>query len=115
MYYQVSLVHTPCYEIMDDRLEPPLGLLYLATFLNQNGYKVRIIDLSSVPEPDWKERIPEADVYGFSTFSPTYQRTLQIKQIAYKKKSIRGHNRWRPSCICVTPRSGGRFRLCSGW
>lgn len=81
MYQSIALIHTPCYEIIDDRLEPPLGLLYLATLLNRNGYKATITDLASVPEEDWGRLIPQADVYGFDTFTSTYKRTLQILQL----------------------------------
>ena len=82
MYQQVALIHTPCYEIASDRLEPPLGLLYLATVLNLNGYPTTIVDLASVPETDWVRAIPEADVYGFDTFTPSYARSLQILRLA---------------------------------
>jgi len=66
---------------MDDRLEPPLGLLYLATLLNRHGYKATITDLASISEKDWRRLIPQADVYGFDTFTSTYKRTLQILQL----------------------------------
>ena len=39
------LIHTPCYELQDDRLEPPLGLLYIATWLNCHGFITQIVDL----------------------------------------------------------------------
>ncbi len=77
----ITFIHTPCYEIADDRLEPPLGLLYLATLLNRNGYKATITDLASVPKEDWERLIPPADVYGFDTYSSTYKRTLEVLQV----------------------------------
>ncbi len=73
------LIHTPCYELQDDRLEPPLGLLYIATWLNCHGFITQIVDLSSTAAPNWMSQIPPADVYGFSTYTPTYHRTLDIK------------------------------------
>jgi len=42
------LIQTPCFELDDDRLEPPLGLLYLAMWLNKHDYKIQIADLSSI-------------------------------------------------------------------
>lgn len=78
----VVLVQTPCYELNDDRLEPPLGLLYLATWLNQHHYSTQIVDLASVQPECWADRIPWADVYGFSTYTTTYHRTLQVLQVA---------------------------------
>lgn len=78
----VVFIHTPCYELEDDRLEPNLGLLYLATWLRRHGHDATIVDLSSVPSEGWSQAIPWADVYGFSTYTTTYRRTLQIAQIA---------------------------------
>ena len=72
------LIHTPCYELQDDRLEPPLGLLYLATWLRHHGYPATLVDLSSMSLPDVLLTIPPANVYGFSTYTATYGRTLQI-------------------------------------
>ncbi len=76
------LIQTPCYELNDDRLEPPLGLLYLATWANHHGHDVSMVDLSSVPAEEWRDRIPPADVYGFTTYTTTYARTLSVLQVA---------------------------------
>ena len=75
------LIQTPCFELEDDRLEPPLGLLYLATWLNNHGYRAQIADLSSVSPERWADTIPPADIYGFSTYTTTYHRTQRILQI----------------------------------
>ena len=77
----VVLIQTPCYELADDRLEPPLGLLYLATWLNHHGYPTQVIDLASTSSEQVWEAIPFADLYGFSTYTTTYHRTLEILQI----------------------------------
>lgn len=77
----ICFLHTPCYELNDDRLEPPLGLLYLATVLQNHQYDVSLCDLSSIPKNKWGEYIPSADVYGFSTYTVTYHRTLDILQM----------------------------------
>ncbi|NWG05238.1 MAG: radical SAM protein [Chloroflexi bacterium] len=76
--YSTLFIQTPCYELMDDRLEPPLGLLYLATWLNRHGHEARVLDISSVPPHCWEQIIPQADVYGFSTYSTSFHRTLDI-------------------------------------
>ena len=75
------LIQTPCYELEDDRLEPPLGLLYLATRLNNHSYEAQIVDLSSTPSEHWAGINPRADIYGFSTYTTTYHRTLDVLQI----------------------------------
>lgn len=76
--HSICLLHTPCPELNDDRLEPPMGLLYLATWVRRHGFDATVCDLSSVHPDRYMESIPPADVYGFSTYTVTYQRTLQI-------------------------------------
>lgn len=80
----IVLIHTPCPELENDRLEPPLGILYLATLLGNEGIPCRICDLSGIPEEEWKYKIGMADVYAFSTYSFTYTRTLKILNIVKK-------------------------------
>lgn len=55
-----------------------MGLLYLATYLQEHNFEVNLCDLSSVPHDQWIDHIPFADVYGFSTYTVTYHRTLEI-------------------------------------
>jgi hypothetical protein len=72
-------IHTPWLELRDDRLEPPLGLLYLATHLNAHGHRTRLCDLSSLDEPDLDSHIPDGlRVYGFSTYSVNYGQTRDL-------------------------------------
>ena len=77
----LALIQTPCYELEEDRLEPNLGLLYLATWLRQHGFAAQVIDLSSMPPEGWQQTIPSADVYGLSTYTTSYHRTLQISRL----------------------------------
>lgn len=81
---RVIFVNTPVFELNDDRLEPPLGILYLATYLQKNGFPCHICDLSGVLEKDWKEYLVSGDVFAFSTYSVTYRRTLNIRDMAKK-------------------------------
>lgn len=75
----LCLIHTPCKELNDDRLEPPLGLLYLATEAQAEGYNSKIIDLSAHDGDDLFHRIPDGfDVYGFSTYSVNYGLTIEL-------------------------------------
>jgi radical SAM superfamily enzyme YgiQ (UPF0313 family) len=78
----LCLVFTPAYELQDDRLEAPLGLLYIATYVERFGYNVAIADMAGVPEDEWI--LPPASHYGFTTYSTTYQRTLQLRDLALK-------------------------------
>ena len=58
-----------------------MGLLYLATWLKKHGYEASLCDLSSVLPDEWSLRIPFADIYGFSTYTATYHRTLQLLEM----------------------------------
>jgi len=81
----ICFVTTPIPELMDDRLEAPLGYLYLATYLKDcnSAISVEIYDICHVPETDWD--FPEARWYGFTTYSTTYHRTLEIKNLLKQK------------------------------
>lgn len=73
----ICLVKTPVPELQEDRLDPPMGLLYLGTVLKQAGVDVQILDLSGCSEETWT--FPEAEWYGFSTYTASYNRTVRIK------------------------------------
>ena len=72
----ICLIKTPAYELQDDRLEPHLGLMYLATYARMNSIDAVVCDLSEQKSEEWQ--IPEAKLYGFTTFSTTYMRTLEL-------------------------------------
>lgn len=74
---KIVLIHTPVSELKDDRLDPPMGLLYIGTALKR-WYDVSIIDLSGIGINDYC--IPPADYYGFSTYTANYDETLRIKE-----------------------------------
>ena len=61
-YPTLTFIHSPVPELKDDRLEPNLCLLYLATVVSNSGYPATIVDLSSVDEENWTQRIPESDI-----------------------------------------------------
>ena len=92
--YDICFITTPTPELEDDRLEPPLGLLYLASYLKHgnDNISLKIVDLCQIPETQWD--IPEAKYYGFTTYSTTYHRTVDIKNkiraMYPKSKSIAG-------------------------
>jgi hypothetical protein len=66
-------VHTPCRGLRDDRLEPPLGLLFVATHANARGQDYRIRDLPPVADPVLDRHVPDGlPRYGFSTYSVNY-------------------------------------------
>jgi len=50
--------------------------MYLATYARINSIDAVICDLSEQQPEEWQ--IPEAKLYGFTTFSTTYRRTLEV-------------------------------------
>ncbi|MFX1257311.1 MAG: B12-binding domain-containing radical SAM protein [Promethearchaeota archaeon] len=83
---KVILIDTPAKELWEDRLEPNLGLLYLATFLSQHNFEVKIIDLRGKSQNKWENLIDfDGNIYGFSTFTPTYNTTLKILYLIKEK------------------------------
>lgn len=75
---KVCLIQSPVPELLDDRLDPPVGLLYMATLLNRYGEEALVVDLSGIPQEQWEQNIPDADFYGFSTYTASYHRTLRL-------------------------------------
>jgi len=66
---EIELIHPPHRESTEDRLDAPLGLLYIASNLEKHGYRVAVNDLSGKSEDEWE--IGKADVYGITTYAPT--------------------------------------------
>ena len=78
----ICLIFTPITEMLIERLEAPMGLLYIATYLNENGFEAEVRDLSGIALEN--AEIPPAKWYGFVTYSTTYGRTLRVKELALK-------------------------------
>ena len=76
---EIELIHPPHLHSTEDRLDAPLGLLYIAANLEKNGYSVKINDLSGIPEKDWK--IGKADIYGTTVYAPTIDISEKIANI----------------------------------
>jgi anaerobic magnesium-protoporphyrin IX monomethyl ester cyclase len=78
---KVCLIHPPQPNSLDDRLDVPLGLLYIAATLRNDGNDVRVIDLSSHPENQWETLIGTADVYGITVYTCAYNIAKKIRDI----------------------------------
>jgi len=72
---RVVLVRAPEDQLHDDRLDPPLGLMYLACALEDAGHECVIVDLCG-GRPF--EEIPFGDLYGVSAFTTSYHVALRI-------------------------------------
>ena len=77
----VVLVNPPQLNSLDDRLDPPLGLMYIAGVLEQNGVNVSITDLAGTKREDWHNLIPRADIYGMTIFSASFNTARAIASV----------------------------------
>jgi len=53
---KVNLISPPQPASLDDRLDPPLGLMYIGASLKSKGIEARITDLADTPKSQWKEK-----------------------------------------------------------
>lgn len=79
----IELIHPPHPDASEDRLDVPMGLLYVAANLEKHGYNVRINDLSGVPEEKWE--IGKADVYGITIYVTTINLAEKIALLCKTK------------------------------
>ena len=69
---EVCLINPPQRNSLDDKLDAPLGLLYVASSIRKMDIMVRIADLSSEPYQKWEELIGYADIYGIGIYTCSY-------------------------------------------
>lgn len=77
---KVVLIHPPHPNSTDDRLDPPLGLLYIANNLIMHDIDVEVVDLSG---RDYFS-IPYADVYGITVYITSINITKEIISLCKK-------------------------------
>jgi anaerobic magnesium-protoporphyrin IX monomethyl ester cyclase len=78
---RVALVYPPSPFLLESRVMPPLGILFVAESLRRAGHDVRVLDLTGVD--DWKARLPpvaDADVVGLTGTTPQYPINLAIRE-----------------------------------
>jgi len=76
---EVELIHPPHYNSTDDRLDPPLGLLSIATTIKiyKPEIKIKINDLSGI-KSDLEIKVGYADVYGITVYCSTINTVRNI-------------------------------------
>ncbi|MFA5147349.1 MAG: radical SAM protein [Candidatus Omnitrophota bacterium] len=78
------LINPPQANSLDDRLDAPLGLLYVAASVREMGIPVRIADLSSERRERWEGIIGDADIYGIGIYTCNYYISREIRDICRK-------------------------------
>ena len=84
---KIQLIHPPHPTATDDKLDAPLGLLYVAASLKKEGHQVIVTDLSGYMNPmDWRSRITfSSDIYGISSYVCTMDLSEKIGQMCLEK------------------------------
>ena len=78
----INLINLPQLNSLDDKLDPPLGMMYIASMLRKNGAEVKITDLSFIEKKNWGEAIGYADIYGMTVFSASLYLAIEVANIA---------------------------------
>lgn len=81
----IDLIRVPDPTSIDDKLDEPLGLLYLSAVLRRAGYSVRITNLAGHTADSWKQEIKPADMYGIQLFTPTSHHGINIAKFIKQK------------------------------
>lgn len=76
---RIQLIHPPHPAAIEDRLDAPLGLLYVASVAAEAGHDVTIADLSGQRKEDWE--IGDADIYGITSYIPTVALSAEIARL----------------------------------
>lgn len=78
---KVSLIHPPQLNVLDNKQDPPLGLMYIASVLEARGVETSITDLAGLPEDRWAERLERADVYGITCYTATLSHSVKLADL----------------------------------
>lgn len=80
---RIQLIHPPHPEAIEDRLDAPLGLLYVASSARAAGHRVHLSDLAGKPRDAWD--IVDADVYGITVYGPTVDISAELARMCKRR------------------------------
>jgi radical SAM superfamily enzyme YgiQ (UPF0313 family) len=86
---KVILISPPSPFLIDQKAFPPLGLLYVAGFLEHNGIDINVADLAD-KETELENALEpyiDADLYGITSTSPQYPQALKILKILRRRNT----------------------------
>ena len=78
---KATLINPPRSYLIEPEAQAPMGLLYIAAVLEEEGWEVRYVDLAFTDE------IPEADLYGITATSADYPDAVQIAKRLYRRQN----------------------------
>lgn len=76
---KILLINPPSPFLIDQKAFPPLGILYIAAVLRENGFEVAVLDLAN--KEDKLESVLkscDADIFGISATTPQYPYAKEI-------------------------------------
>jgi len=84
---KVVLINPPDPNSLDPKLDPPLGLMYISSYLKQNLINCEILDLSFYDKSSWKDVIEkyDADLYGLTVYSASVNQSDTINKLVKSK------------------------------
>lgn len=80
---KICFIELPHIYLIQQKTQPPIGPLYLAAILEQNGYSVEIFRMDSL-----EDTIPEADLYGISSVSLDYSSAKIVAKKLKQRNSV---------------------------
>jgi anaerobic magnesium-protoporphyrin IX monomethyl ester cyclase len=87
MHKSIVLIIPPAPFLGDEKRNPPLGIMYVAAYLESFGKDVRMVDLRTIPESEWGKHIPPSRIYGITATSPEYPIAVKIAHCIRKLHS----------------------------
>lgn len=81
---KIVLIIPPAPFLGEQKRNPSLGIMYVASFLEKQGYDVKMADMRDLKEDKWQNAVPQADIYGITATTPEYSFAIKI---AYNLKS----------------------------
>lgn len=108
---QVCLINIPDSNSLDPKLDPPLGLMYLSSYLRKNGITCEILDLTFYSKRIWDSILAQhkAKIYGLTVYTTNFIDSIMvskfIKKAHPKSKIVFGgtHPTFSPVSIIQNP------------
>lgn len=73
---KIALINPPSPFLINERIFPNIGLVRVATALKKRGYDTCLVDMAG----NSNQKIPQADVYGFSSTTPQFPYVYNIHE-----------------------------------
>ncbi len=77
----IGLIIPPSPFLGDQKRNTPLGILYIASWLERHGHTVQVADLRDISGEFWSHKIKHADLYGITATTPEYPYAISIAKL----------------------------------